>query len=136
VKSSSGHTCATCTAFPLKDAADGDGRAICQWFGKSREWNEMFCVIYERDRRDIRTRGKLIEQIIEKEKMNNVKQRPKAGEIWKTARGHRVRILAGASKDVIETAYVDGRVDGNMGANFDADTLHAVRGDDDLVGRA
>lgn len=67
--------------------------------------------------------------------MNNVIQRPKPGETWKTAHGHRVRIIAGASTDVIETAYVDGPVDGYRGANFDRETLHAVRGDDYLVSR-
>lgn len=68
--------------------------------------------------------------------MNNVIPRPKSGEIWQTRRGHRVRIIAGQSHEVIETAYVDGRVDGRLGMNFDPDTFHAVQGDDDLACRA
>jgi len=57
------------------------------------------------------------------------------GEVWKTAAGHRVRIISSQRPDVIETAYVDGRVNGYLGANFDAATGNAIGGGDHLVER-
>jgi hypothetical protein len=64
--------------------------------------------------------------------MQEIKKRPQPGEVWKTVNGHRVRVLAGRSHDLIETAYVDGRVNGYLGANFYADTRLAVRDNDRL----
>lgn len=68
--------------------------------------------------------------------MSEIKQRPKPGEIWLTKHGYKVRVIAGPSRDIIETSYLHGRVDGYLGINFDADTLRAMRGDDELLGRA
>lgn len=72
-------TCATCTAFPLERAAEGDGTATCKWFGRLYAWNEKFCVLYERDRPNLRTRGRWIEIILEKEKHARDQEAPPAG---------------------------------------------------------
>jgi hypothetical protein len=53
----------------------------------------------------------------------------KPGETWRTAMGHRVKIIPGARADIIETAYVDGRVDGYLGINFDAASGTSAGGD-------
>lgn len=68
--------------------------------------------------------------------MNNIKSRPRPGEIWLTKKGYQVRILAGRSSELIEAAYLSGRIEGRLGINFEADTLKATRGDDELVGKA
>lgn len=52
------------------------------------------------------------------------------GQVWRTAMGHRVKILPGARPDVIiEAVYVGGSIDGNLGINFDADSGTSSSGD-------
>lgn len=62
---------------------------------------------------------------------------PKHGQVWHTKHGHLVRILVSMKpgrQEVIETAYVEGRVDGRLGANFHLDGA-AVMSDDALQER-
>ena len=67
MKSAKGYTCATCTAFPIEQAAEGGGRAPCALFaGRVPDWNDDFCVLYERDRQGIRQRARVIEILKEK----------------------------------------------------------------------
>jgi hypothetical protein len=66
------------------------------------------------------------------------KEKPKHNQIWKTVNGHRVRILLSmlpGPARCIETAYVDGPVNGRNGINFEIDTWKAVLGDDQLLER-
>lgn len=65
----------------------------------------------------------------------NKKVDARPGQVWKTAMGHRVRIIAGARIDVIEAAYVDGRVEGNLGINFEAASGVSIENGDALVER-
>lgn len=72
--------------------------------------------------------------IMERQKLDPA---PKYNQKWRTKHGHLVRILisaAPAPRTIIETEYVNGRVDGYLGANFHLDG-HAVMGDDMLVER-
>ena len=69
MKSASGYTCATCKFFPIEKAAESDGRAQCELFPRRRpDWDDGFCVVYERDRPNIRQRGRVIEILKEKTK--------------------------------------------------------------------
>ena len=65
--------------------------------------------------------------------LNRIEAKP--GQVWKTAKGHRVRVLAGGDANIVETAYIDGRVNGYLGANFYADNGRAVRDADQLLER-
>lgn len=67
----------------------------------------------------------------------NMDPLPKHGQTWSTKHGHLVRILLSmrpGPQQIIETAYVDGRVDGHLGANFHLDGS-AVLGADALQER-
>jgi hypothetical protein len=68
--------------------------------------------------------------------MNNIIKRPKPGEVWRTRRGFKVRVLAGLNSETVESIYVGSAAGGIGGArvNFHPDTLHSIS--DELVGRA
>lgn len=69
-------------------------------------------------------------------KMNTPKKLDvKYGDIWITAKGRKVRRVHGpAYATTIETAYLDGKIDGYWGANFDLEG-NQILGNDKLVER-
>lgn len=69
--------------------------------------------------------------------MQQLNEKPKPGQVWRTNKGHAVRIIVGTApgpQSCIESAYVKGRINGRLGENFDLGGK-SIHGDDWLVER-
>lgn len=54
--------CASCKSFPLADAVEAGGEALCGSFDRGEKWNNRACILYERAG-DINARKSMVIQL-------------------------------------------------------------------------
>lgn len=58
--------CASCTEYPLPQAAESGGKAYCEWFGE-RGWDYPACVLHNRAK-DYEQRKSIVIKLMEQQK--------------------------------------------------------------------
>lgn len=57
------NTCASCESFPLYEAAQHDGNAMCPIFERKHAWNDGMCVLWN-EAPDRKERKRIVIQLV------------------------------------------------------------------------